>query len=59
VENHGSISRCATDVVETPFFLGAVNLYNSVSRHERLPRTGITQKKRTSGIYGLAWEPYV
>jgi hypothetical protein len=26
---------------------------------ERLPRTGIARRKRTSGVCGLAWEAYV
>jgi hypothetical protein len=44
---------------------GALFLWSSRVRptllmaYKRLPRTGTTHRKRTSGICGLAWESYM
>jgi hypothetical protein len=54
------ISQRAEDVVENPFFSGAVNLSDTMlSQRESLPHTGTARRKCTSGVCGLVREAYM
>jgi hypothetical protein len=53
VGTHGSVSRWTGDVVGSGICL---TLW---SQRERLPRTGVARRKRTSDVHGLTWEAYV
>jgi hypothetical protein len=47
-------------VVSGALFLGSSRVRPTLLvACERLPRTGTARRKRTPGVRGLAWEPYV
>jgi hypothetical protein len=48
------------EVESGALFLGSSSIRPTLlATHERLPCTGTARRKRTAGVYGLAWEAYM